>query len=142
MIGERWPMVKLAELWGRTSVAGNRYFSGYLGRAQLLLFDTGEQPPPNRPDETWNLLVQERDQAPRPGARNAEKGQRSWNAAASATLTSSKFGAGATRHVERHATRTRAQQAGEGGLAERRRSQEPLHGDYDLAVADLRGRGR
>ena len=62
-------MVKLAELWQRTSAKGTEYFSGYMGNTQLLLFKQGEKPHPTRPDETvvaWNLLVQERDPARRP----------------------------------------------------------------------------
>jgi len=60
------PQVLLAELWERESKAGNRYFSGFLGKAQLLLFRDGERPHPTRPDETvtvWRLILQERDQA-------------------------------------------------------------------------------
>ena len=66
-------MVKLAELWERTSARGARYFSGFLGDAQVLLFDGGEKPHPTRPEETvhvWRLMVQERDPARRPQARN------------------------------------------------------------------------
>ena len=67
-------MVKLAELWERTSARGTRYFSGFMGDAQVLLFDGGERPHPTRPDETvhvWRLMVQERDPARRPQARDA-----------------------------------------------------------------------
>jgi len=59
------PQVLMAELWERVSSKGNVYFSGYLGKAQLLLFKDGERPHPTRPDETvtvWKLLLQERDQ--------------------------------------------------------------------------------
>jgi hypothetical protein len=130
MTADRKPMVKLTELWERTSAAGNRYFTGFLGTSQVLLFDAGEQPHPTRPDETvhvWNLLVQERDQAPRPSTRNAERGQRTWDR---------------SRDRERHATRSRAQAAGEAMLAQAGRTPEPFHDDTDLAVADLQGRGR
>src|SRR5689334_17628161 len=62
-------MVKLAELWERTSAKGTRYFSGFMGGCQVLMFDGGEQPHPTKPDETvhvWRLMVQERDPARRP----------------------------------------------------------------------------
>src|SRR6478672_3223449 len=64
-------MVKLAELWERTSARGTCYFSGFLGDAQVLLFDGGEKPHPTKPGETvhvWRLMVQERDPARRPQA--------------------------------------------------------------------------
>ncbi len=70
-------MVKLAELWERTSARGTRYFSGSLGDAQILMFDGGERGHPTRPEETvhvWRLMVQERDPARRPQARDAGGG--------------------------------------------------------------------
>ena len=73
-------MVKLAELWERTSARGTRYFSGFLGDAQVLLFDGGEKPHPTRPGETvhvWRLMVQERDPARRPQARPERTASRS-----------------------------------------------------------------
>ncbi len=70
-------MVKLAELWERTSARGSRYFSGYLGACSLVMFDTGEQPHPTRPGETvhvWKLMLQERDPARRlPQQRNSNR---------------------------------------------------------------------
>jgi hypothetical protein len=135
-MSDRKPMVGLTELRERTSAAGNRYFSGYLGTSQVLLFDGGEQPHPTRPDEmvhVWNLLVQERDQATRPSTRNAERGQRTWDR---------------SHGRECHATRTRAQQAGEAVLAEagrttgwsQEREETPFYDDSAKAVADLEGR--
>src|SRR3954465_14977114 len=67
-------MVKLAELWERTSARGTRYFSGFMGGCQVLMFDGGEQPHPTREGETvhvWRLMVQEHDPARRPQARDA-----------------------------------------------------------------------
>jgi hypothetical protein len=67
-------MVKLAELWERTSARGTRYFSGFLGDAQVLMFDAGEREHPTKAGETvhvWRLMVQERDPARRPQARDA-----------------------------------------------------------------------
>lgn len=64
------PMVKLAELWERTSAKGTRYFSGFMGNVALVMFDGGEQPHPTRPDETvhvWRLMAQERDPSRRGG---------------------------------------------------------------------------
>src|SRR5690348_3551322 len=71
-------MVKLAELWERTSARGTRYFSGFLGDAQILMFDGGEREHPTRPGETvhvWRLMVQERDPARRPGAKTASRSE-------------------------------------------------------------------
>jgi hypothetical protein len=60
-------MVKLATLWERTSNKGNRYFSGFLGDAQLLMFEPGEVTRPiGEVVQTWKLLVQERDTERRP----------------------------------------------------------------------------
>lgn len=63
-------MVKLCEVWERTSAKGSTYFSGYLGSAQVLLFKEGEKPHPTRPGETvkvWNIMLQERDPSRRSG---------------------------------------------------------------------------
>lgn len=63
-------MVKLCKVWERTSSKGTRYFSGFLGSTQLLIFEDGQRPHPIRPDEVvtvWNVLVQERDPSRRPG---------------------------------------------------------------------------
>jgi hypothetical protein len=63
-------MVKLTEVWERTSAKGTRYFSGFLGSAQLLIFEDGQKPHPTRPGETvkvWNIMLQERDPSRRPG---------------------------------------------------------------------------
>src|SRR3954454_12927140 len=71
-------MVRLAELWERTSARGTRYFSGFMGDAQVLLFDGGEREHPTKPGETvhvWRLMVQERDPARRPQARRPEAEQ-------------------------------------------------------------------
>src|SRR4051794_10559693 len=65
-------MVKLAEPWERTSARGSRYSSGFMGDAQVLLFDGGEKPHPTKPGETvhvWRLMVQERDPSRRPERR-------------------------------------------------------------------------
>jgi hypothetical protein len=57
-------MVKLAELWERVSAKGTRYFAGFLGDCQELLFDAGEKEHPTRPGErvhVWRLMVHGRD---------------------------------------------------------------------------------
>jgi hypothetical protein len=64
--------VKIAELWERTSSQGRRYYSGFMGACQVLMFDGGEKLHPTRPGETvhvWNLVVQEKDAARRPQGR-------------------------------------------------------------------------
>jgi hypothetical protein len=69
-------MVKLCDLWQRRSAKGTVYFSGFMGDSQVLLFKEGKKPHPTRPDEeviVWKLLVQERDQARRPQARQERK---------------------------------------------------------------------
>jgi hypothetical protein len=69
MTADRKPLVKLAELWQRTSAAGNIYYSGFPGGAQLLLFDDGEHAHPTRPD-AGIVARSPGAQAPRPmGAR-------------------------------------------------------------------------
>jgi hypothetical protein len=75
-------MVKMADLWERTSAKGTRYFSGFMGDCQLLLFDGGEKDHLTRPGETvhvWRLMVQERDPSRRPQTRSVERGQRTWD---------------------------------------------------------------
>jgi hypothetical protein len=57
-------MVSLCKVWERTSAKGTRYFSGFLGSAQLLIFEDGQKPHPTRPGEVvtvWNVLLQELD---------------------------------------------------------------------------------
>jgi hypothetical protein len=62
-------MVRLMELWERTSAKGTRYFSGFLGDAQVLMFSAGEHP--DRPGVMlWRLFVQEKDPARRQQARS------------------------------------------------------------------------
>jgi acyl dehydratase len=81
MIAPRKPMVQLTTVWERTSAAGKRYFSGFLGNSQLLIFDDGEHPHPTKPGETvhvWKVLLQERDQAPLP---KPTRGEQTWHRA-------------------------------------------------------------
>ena len=109
MTTDRKPIVKLCEVWERTSAAGNRYFSGFLGASQLLMFDDGEHDHPTKPGEkvrVWKVLLQERDPSPRPSTRNAERGQSTWDRS-------------------RHADQRRAQQAGEAVLAGAGRGRAP-----------------
>jgi hypothetical protein len=49
------PKVLLCTLWERTSARGNRYLSGYLGKAKLVGFK-GEPTPDGI--ETWNVFLQ------------------------------------------------------------------------------------
>ncbi len=73
-------MVKLAELWERTSARGTHYFSVFMGDAQLLMFEAGEREHPNTPGETvrlWRVFVQERDPARRPPSRSRRRERRS-----------------------------------------------------------------
>ena len=70
--GGSW-LVKPTSLWERQSAKGTRYFSGFMGDAQILLFDGGEKDHPTRPGEkvrVWRLMVQERDLARRPQSDN------------------------------------------------------------------------
>lgn len=112
--------VLMAELWERESKAGNRYFSGYLGKAQLLLFKDGERPHPTRPDETivvWKLLLQERDQGRQAGAgRPQARGDRARRAPTPAE----------TERAERWT---------------QERGETPFYDDTEAAVTDLEGRG-
>jgi hypothetical protein len=129
MTGDRKPMVQIASLWERTSKAGNVYYSGFMGSAQLLMF-RGEEITRDNGDvvQTWNLLVQERDQAPRQKKNSHD--EKSFQAQ--------------TR--QRHVDQGRARAAGEAVLREARqpRTPEPPAGwldDHEQAVADLE-RGR
>jgi hypothetical protein len=132
---DRKPMVRIATLWERESKAGRKYYSGFLGGAQLLMFrgveitrDNGEVV------TTWNLLVQERDQAPRQDApRQAlpERGQGIWDR---------------SRDRERYVTQDRAASAGQAILQERDHAPEPPQDwldDSAEAIRDLtEGPGR
>jgi hypothetical protein len=61
-------MVKLCELWERTSAKGIRYFSDFMGDTQVLMFSAGEHP--DRPGVMlWRIFLQERDHDRRPQAR-------------------------------------------------------------------------
>ncbi|MFO1073499.1 MAG: hypothetical protein U1E17_12670 [Geminicoccaceae bacterium] len=63
-------MVKLAELWERTSAEGTRYYSGFMGDAQVLLFDSGEREHPRNPGEVVRVLAPDGAGArPEPAAR-------------------------------------------------------------------------
>jgi hypothetical protein len=63
-------MVKLATLWERTSAKGRKYFSGFMGDVQVLMFEAGDVTRPNgEVVRNWKLLVQERDPARRPQNR-------------------------------------------------------------------------
>jgi hypothetical protein len=65
-------MVKIAEMLEFTSKAGNRYFRGYVGDVEYVMFYGGEKELKSRPGETvpmWRLLVQERDPSRRPQQR-------------------------------------------------------------------------
>jgi hypothetical protein len=69
-------MVKLCGLWERTSAKSTRYFSGFMGGCQVLMFDAGEKPHPTRPGEmvhVWRLMLQERDPARRPQGNNGHR---------------------------------------------------------------------
>jgi hypothetical protein len=75
-------MVRLATLWERQSKAGNVYFSGFMGDAQLLLF-RGEEITRDNGEvvQTWKLLVQERDPNRRPQQRQQPtRGRSTWAA--------------------------------------------------------------
>jgi hypothetical protein len=136
MSGDRRPMVHLATLWERESRSGNTYFSGFLGHSQVLLFRGDEITRDNgEVVQTWNLLVQERDQAPRQQSAtgNAQRGQATWDR---------------SRDHERHAQRDRAQRAGQAVLREAGRDRSPelpqsLLGESEAAIRDLTyGAGR
>jgi hypothetical protein len=76
-------LVRIAILWERESRAGRRYFSGFMGDCQILMFqgdentrDTGEIV------QTWKLMVRERDPDRRPRQRRdlPIRGQSTWDA--------------------------------------------------------------
>jgi hypothetical protein len=85
MSDHRKPMVKLATLWERTSKAGNLYYSGFLGDAQLLMF-RGEEITRDNGEvvQTWKLLLQEKDrqQSQQPTRDLPIRGKSTWRAPA------------------------------------------------------------
>jgi hypothetical protein len=60
--------VNLARLFERTSAAGNRYFSGRMGAARIMLFKDERADD----DNVWQLFVQDSDEQPRQGAQTAQ----------------------------------------------------------------------
>ncbi len=60
--------VNLARLFERTSAAGNRYFSGRMGAARIMLFRDERADD----DNVWQLFVQDSDEQPRQGAQTAQ----------------------------------------------------------------------
>ena len=51
------PKVRLGRLFEKTSARGNRYFTGRLGAARVLMFASGEAGDDGSP--IWDLYVQE-----------------------------------------------------------------------------------
>jgi hypothetical protein len=73
-------LVRIATLWERTSSKGRRYFSGFMGDCQLLLFEAGDiTRPSGEVVKTWKLLVQEKDPDRRPQQKH-EQPTRTWDA--------------------------------------------------------------
>jgi uncharacterized protein (DUF736 family) len=70
-------MIRLTTLWERTSNKGTRYYSGFLGDCQLLLFKGDEITRPNgEVVQTWKLMLQERPpRQERPPAAEAQRGR-------------------------------------------------------------------
>ena len=60
--------VNLARLFERTSAAGNRYFSGCMGSARIMLFKDDRADD----DNVWQLFVQDGDEQPRQAAETAQ----------------------------------------------------------------------
>jgi len=58
------PRVLLAELTERTSAAGNRYVSGWLGKARIIGFWGDAENRDGNPTTVLRLFVQEPDQKP------------------------------------------------------------------------------
>jgi hypothetical protein len=80
----RPPKVMLLRLFERTSAKGNRYFTGRLGSAKLIVFEATDLPDDQRygAEVVWNVFVQgEQDGAgDRPPQRRdaPTRGQGSW----------------------------------------------------------------
>ncbi|MBX3516742.1 MAG: hypothetical protein KF815_07335 [Rhodospirillales bacterium] len=56
------PLVPLAGLYENTSKNGNRYFSGFLGKARVVMFENRDA---KEGEPGWTLFVQERQEKPR-----------------------------------------------------------------------------
>ena len=83
-------LVRIATLWERTSSKGRRYFSGFMGDCQLLLFEAGDiTRPSGEVVKTWKLLVQEKDPDRRPQQKREQpiRDQGAWDRSRDHDLT-------------------------------------------------------
>ncbi len=62
------PLVPLAGLYENTSKNGNRYFSGFLGKARVVMFENRDV---KEGELGWTLFVQERQERPREARQGA-----------------------------------------------------------------------
>lgn len=65
-------LVPLAGLYENTSKNGNRYFSGYLGKARVVMFEARDA---KEGEPGWTLFVQERPEKPREARQEPVKGR-------------------------------------------------------------------
>lgn len=57
----RRPQVVVCELWERQSQAGNRYYSGFMGKARVMLLAAGEREHRGEMVKVWNLVLAEQE---------------------------------------------------------------------------------
>ena len=74
-------MVPLAGLYENTSKNGNRYFSGYMGKARIVMFEARDA---KDGEPGWTLFVQERPEKPKEGRQGAATGSTAVDATANA----------------------------------------------------------
>ena len=80
MSGEYGPKVRLATVRERTSASGNRYFSGFLGDASVLMFRDSDAD--NEWGEAWAVYVQERKKRQNGNGQGASQQRRNSNTVA------------------------------------------------------------
>lgn len=71
-MSDKAALVPLAGLYENTSKNGNRYFSGYLGKARVVMFEARDA---KEGEPGWTLFVQERPQKPHEGRQGAAGGR-------------------------------------------------------------------
>ena len=74
MSPQKKPNVALMELREYQSANGGRYFSGFLGKAKVLMFEDKEAETTGKELSRWKVLVQE--QAPRPDTEPRDRRDR------------------------------------------------------------------
>ena len=84
-MSDKAALVPLAGLYENTSKNGNRYFSGYLGKARVVMLEDKNA---KEGEPGWTLFVQERPQKPQEARQGATAGRAAVDATANAARSS------------------------------------------------------